>query len=287
MPKAQKSEHFHCSGGNLSPDQKHLAERMAVVTKNFLSKCRPDFAPSSFKIKDLESLAVFRQMVENERCLVVDHWAQEEVSCKSEIFHRVLRRIRMIKGDLNRALFKVGMLKGAEVFMCPGVGLDWIQSSLDIIRREFGAVDGGIYAWYCLISSRYAFEVEDYDLCEEICGELMKWAKDYTDIQCLAEVPRIKGKALMNKGDFVGAKLAFEEALSCLSGESMPALENRVLSSMVTCLQEIGDSDRIPELEAKISKNDERYSLLDNCDVELEKRMMWNRYEPRVLRKAG
>ena len=90
-----------------------------------------DIVHGAEDLSDQRRMDEFRAKVELERGFA-EAWLTKDGEDPAEVGTYLYRRIAMVRGEPNRALYKLGMLDVARRCICSIVMLEWAESSLDV-----------------------------------------------------------------------------------------------------------------------------------------------------------
>jgi tetratricopeptide (TPR) repeat protein len=245
-----------------------------------------DIVHGAEDLSDQRRMDEFRSKVELERGFA-EAWLTKDGEDPAEVGTYLYRRIAMVRGEPNRALYKLGMLDVARRCICSIVMLEWAESSLDVVWQS--VTQTPVINHSTLLAARFAYGEKDYALAMRICTRAVDVALKSQQLDhAVPELQRLEGDICLAMGNLQSAADFF--SLAEVSANNlqnyMPALWNRLYVSKSCLYREKKDETRRRQCVQLYEENIRKYSDLDNDNEEAERRLREFVVKPPVLREA-
>ena len=256
---------------------------VASATHGLMITC---WAPLIASLEHPLQVEEFRREVGVERELVL--FAAPDVPSKAIAAH--LRwRVSQIKGELNQALYKMGMLDTALCCNEAAMGLRWVEESLPVldgnpVLRPFGS-------FYYLRAAQYADGYGDPDLGRKYAAQGIKFLpSDARKVLWAAELYRTLSACHLKCGNSHQGGIYLNKAIKASSRQKAypPVLWQRLFRLAEAYYAAVSHESFRMGMVAKIKQLEERFTHDQLCPERAERLMEFNiRLLPAVLGKDG
>lgn len=244
---------------------------------------RDYYLPEVSNLYNPKAMVRFRQQLAREAHLVCHVWPKEDGECPGALGKFVLARLTRIRGEMNRAIFKVGMLDAVSLFLDPNLGLEWVESSVPVLLRELDDME--VLAYCGLAATRYAAAKGEYALALRVGADVATRVLESGHVAvCVPELQRTLADVYLESGCQREAHdmLCLTEISARRVPDYMPELWNRIYRSWMAYHKEAGDLAQSEYYFARENTNKAAYSELDNSPEEAEQRLMWFKRKPAI-----
>ena len=237
---------------------------------------RDYYLPEVSDLRDPKALARFRKQLAREAHLVCHVWPKEDGECPGALGKFVLARLTRIRGELNRAIFKIGMLEAVGLYLDENLGLEWVESAVPVLLRELD--DREVLAHCGLVAVRYALAKAGYALAVRIGHDVASRVLGSGPVVvCMPELQRTLAEVYLEVGYDKDAEdmLSLAEISARRVPDYMPELWNRIYRTWTAYHKRTGNLGQSEYYFARENTNKAAYSELDNSHDEAERRLMW------------
>lgn len=255
----------------------------ASATHGLMITC---WTPLIASLEHPHQVEEFRREVGVERELVL--FAAPDVPSKAIAAH--LRwRVSQIKGELNLALYKMGMLDAALCCNEAAMGFQWVEEALPVldgkpILRPFGS-------FYCLRAAKYADGCGSPDLGRQYAAQGLKsLPSDACKVLWAAELYGTLAACHLKCGDSHRGGIYLNKAIKASSRQKAypPVLWHRLFRVAEAYYAAVSHESFRMGMVAKIRQLEERFTQAQLCPEQAERLMEFNvRLLPAVLGKDG
>ena len=256
---------------------------VASATHGLMITC---WAPLIASLEHPLQVEEFRREVGVERELVL--FAAPDVPRKA-IAEHLRWRVSQIRGELNLALYKTGMLDAALCCNEAAMGLQWVEESLPVldgnpVLRPFGS-------FYYLRAAQYADGYGDPDLGRKYAAQGIKFLpSDARKVLWSPELYRTLSACHLKCGNSHHGEIYLNKAIKASSRQTAypPVLWQRLFRLAEAYYAAVSHESFRMGMVAKIRQLEERFTQAQLCPERAERLMEFNvRLQPAVLGKDG